>query len=338
MNSTEPSTNLESASCVIQGNASGVPDDERGASLHVDVRRLRKTHLQPAVNAKNVAIEYDRGHGGDQDWKNVLYGRQENASTRIIPLLVRSLDCRRTIRDLIPQRVIRELQTRSGMARGGYCYIRLTRGGLLALGTCTAEVAVRSQRVRYLDGAPVEVTVPLWHGQNAAKIRRVPTWISDEDMRESLYKSAGVVSVRRLIAYGAPGAEGRRRDKPQTSVVLVFCPELSRLPDSVTLCGVQYNVEPYSLPPTQCMRCQMFGHEVAKCPARVARCKVCAGPHDYRHCDFRGRRLKCANCEGPHAATFAMCPFRRSLYTSGITQKTSEKVTAMETCVNNYKF
>ncbi|KAL3184213.1 hypothetical protein MRX96_032329 [Rhipicephalus microplus] len=191
-----------------------------------------------------------------------------------------------------------------------------------------AEVAVRSQRVRYLDGAPVEVTVPLWHGQNAAKIRRVPTWISDEDMRESLYKSAGVVSVRRLIAYGAPGAEGRRRDKPQTSVVLVFCPELSRLPDSVTLCGVQYNVEPYSLPPTQCMRCQMFGHEVAKCPARVARCKVCAGPHDYRHCDFRGRRLKCANCEGPHAATFAMCPFRRSLYTSGITQKTSEKVTA----------
>ncbi|KAL1417925.1 hypothetical protein MTO96_026377 [Rhipicephalus appendiculatus] len=324
MSSIEPSRNLESASYVIQGNESGGHDGERGAALEVHAARLRNTHLRPAGNSTNAATGPSRTRGGKNDWKNVIYGRQENASTGSIPLLVRSLDPTRTIRDLNPERVTRELQTESGVNAGGYNYMRLTRGGLLALGARTAEVAVRSQRVRCLDGTPVDVSVPLWHGHNAAKIRRVPAWINDADMRESLYESAGVVSVRRLVAYGTTATGGRRRDKPQTSVVLVFRPELRRVPDSVTLCGVQYAVEPYSLPPTQCMRCQRFGHEVAKCYERMARCKVCAGPHDYRRCDVRGCRLKCANCEGPHAATFAMCPLRRSLYATSTTQHTCD--------------
>ncbi|KAH7977047.1 hypothetical protein HPB52_023229 [Rhipicephalus sanguineus] len=273
-----------------------------------------KTHLRSARNAKSSATGQFRTSGVREDWQNVLYGRQEEASAGSIPLLVRSLDPTRTVRDLDPQRVARELQTEAGVAPRSYCYMRLTRGGLLALGARTAEAAVRSQRVRCLGGTPVEVTVPLWHVHNAAKIRRVPTWIGDADIRERLYESAGVVSVRRLVAYGAPTAEGRRRDIPQTSVVLVFRPKMRRVPTSVTLCGVEYAVEPYALPPAQCMRCQRFGHEVAKCTERVARCKVCAGPHDYRRCDFRGHRLKCANCEGPHAATFAMCPLRRRFY------------------------
>ncbi|KAL1470575.1 hypothetical protein MTO96_040347 [Rhipicephalus appendiculatus] len=303
----------ETSSYADQDPGCGDYNGERGSAIKIRAATQRNTHILSVRKATNAGTGQSSTSGGSKAWQNVLYGRQEKDSTGI-PLLVRSLDPTRTVRDLEPEHVIHELQTEASLAPGSYSYMRLTRGGLLALGARTAEVAVRSQRIRCLDGTPVEVAVPLWHGHNAAKIRRVPAWINDAAMRESLYESAGVVSARRLVAYGTTAPGGRRRDKPQTSVVLVFRPELSRVPGSVTLCGVEYAVEPYSPPPTQCMRCQRFGHEVAKCPAQMARCKVCAGPHDYRRCDFSGRRLKCANCEGAHAATFAMCPLRRSFY------------------------
>ncbi|XP_054925012.2 uncharacterized protein [Dermacentor andersoni] len=308
----------------------GCHDAEHLAVGPVQVARPRGTLLRSARKARprpaGTATTEEYGKpGGSNDWSSVLYGGPTKGSAGDIPLLVRSLDPTRTVRDLHPERVMRELRTESGVAPGSYCYVRLTRGGLLAVGARTAEAAVRSQRVCWLDGTPVEVTVALWHGRNVGKIRHVPAWMDDADMRESLYASAGVVSVRRLVAYGAPAADGRRRDVPQTSVVLVFRPELPRVPVSVTLCGVEYAVEPYALPPTQCMRCQRLGHQVAACPALEARCKVCAGPHDYRRCDSRGRRLKCANCRGPHAATFAMCPTKRRYYASGAAQPSQQK-------------
>ncbi|KAH6921498.1 hypothetical protein HPB50_001979 [Hyalomma asiaticum] len=187
-------------------------------------------HPSSTGNAADVAVG-QLNRPGSSDWAGVLYGRPQDVSAGSIPLLVRSLDPTRTVRDLDPERVTRELRTESGVAPDSYCYMQLTRGGLLAVGARTADAAVRTQRVRELDGTPVEVIVPLWHGRNAAKIRRVPAWMNDADIRESLYQSAGVVSVRRLVAYGAPAGQGRRRDVPQTSVVLVFRPELSRVPD-----------------------------------------------------------------------------------------------------------
>ncbi|KAH7974363.1 hypothetical protein HPB49_014517 [Dermacentor silvarum] len=317
---------------VVEDNGRGQYDAKHRAAGQVHVARPRDTRPWSAGKVRGRAVgtarteERRKPGGSSNDWSFVLYGSPtKGGSAGDIPLLVRSLDPTRTVRDLDPGRVTRELLAESGVAPGSYCYVRLTRGGLLAVGARTAEAAVRSQRVRWLDGTPVEVIVPLWHGHNAAKIRHVPAWIDDADMRESLYVSAGVVSVRRLVAYGAPWADGRRRDVPQTSVVLVFRPELTRVPVSVTLCGVEYAVEPYALPPTQCMRCQRLGHQVAKCTERRARCKVCAGPHDYRRCDSRGRRPRCANCEGPHAATFAMCPVKMQFYAPGDTQPSQQE-------------
>ncbi|KAH9363903.1 hypothetical protein HPB48_011211 [Haemaphysalis longicornis] len=189
--------------------------------------------------------------------------------------------------------------------------MRLTQNGLLLLGARTADATVRLQRLKRLDDTPVEVTLPLWYGRNIAKIRRVPVWFDDDAIRESLFPSAGVISARRLVAYHALRS-GRRHDIPQTSVVLLFRPDISQIPSSVGLCGVKYAVEPYHLPPTQCMNCQRFGHVVRMCKTPT-RCKVCSGRHTYRHCNRR-KNPRCANCGGPHAATFAMCPQRRRLY------------------------
>ncbi|KAL1474031.1 hypothetical protein MTO96_038293 [Rhipicephalus appendiculatus] len=313
MYSTEFSANLESPLYVVRDSGSACDDGELSGATQVQVAWWRNTCLRSTGNYKNVATGQSKTPSGRKDLQNVPYGRKEKTFAVSIPLLVRTLDPTRTIRDLDPERVSRELQTEAGVAPESYYYMRFTRGGFLALGATTAQAAVWSQRVRCLDGTPGEVGVPFWHGHNAAKIRGVPAWISDADIRESLYKSTGVVSVRWLVACSALLADGRRRDKPQTHVVLVFRPELSCVPGGVTLCGVVYAVEQYFLPSTQHMRCQRFGHEGAKCSARVGYSKVYAGPHHHQRDDIRGRRLNCANCEGLHVATFAMCPLNKAL-------------------------
>lgn len=60
---------------------------------------------------------------------------------------------------------------------------------------------------------------------------------------------------------------------------------------------------------TQCHRCQRFGHTLAHCQAEF-KCVKCAGSHDTRECMKDSKtKAKCANCGGPHPASYKGCDF-----------------------------
>lgn len=62
---------------------------------------------------------------------------------------------------------------------------------------------------------------------------------------------------------------------------------------------------------TQCYRCQSFGHTLVKCRAPKDLCRECASEHDSKNCKVQAK--KCANCKGPHNATYAGCPRREAV-------------------------
>lgn len=59
--------------------------------------------------------------------------------------------------------------------------------------------------------------------------------------------------------------------------------------------------------PTQCRRCQMYGHGTSHC-GRVIRCLKCGGDHSADDCMLQV--IKCANCHANHEANDKSCPNR----------------------------
>lgn len=71
---------------------------------------------------------------------------------------------------------------------------------------------------------------------------------------------------------------------------------------------------PKKFGPTQCHKCQMFGHGSRHCTL-AAKCLFCAGGHETRFCTsvvngvpIEGFIFKCANCNGGHKANDESCP------------------------------
>lgn len=61
--------------------------------------------------------------------------------------------------------------------------------------------------------------------------------------------------------------------------------------------------------PTQCTKCQMFGHGGNNCHLKL-RCRKCSGEHLANECS--NTASKCSNCNGTHPADAKECPKRTS--------------------------
>ncbi|GBO23089.1 Nucleic-acid-binding protein from transposon X-element [Araneus ventricosus] len=60
----------------------------------------------------------------------------------------------------------------------------------------------------------------------------------------------------------------------------------------------------------QCFNCQLWNHGSAGCKLN-SKCVVCAGAHSSKGCPNKGNTeipTKCANCNGPHTASYKGCP------------------------------
>lgn len=66
----------------------------------------------------------------------------------------------------------------------------------------------------------------------------------------------------------------------------------------------------YRKGPTQCRRCQMYGHGTSHCGKSI-KCLKCGEGHSTEVCTEI--TIKCANCGEPHAANFENC-IKRSQY------------------------
>ena len=58
----------------------------------------------------------------------------------------------------------------------------------------------------------------------------------------------------------------------------------------------------------QCYNCQCFGHTAKTCRSKT-KCLICAEYHDHKGClNKETKQAKCANCKGPHVASYKVCP------------------------------
>ena len=71
---------------------------------------------------------------------------------------------------------------------------------------------------------------------------------------------------------------------------------------------ITVSVEPLNRSPVvgQCRRCLLFGHNHTQCFAEQ-KCKHCGDSHDFTACPAKNGPKKCANCGGPHRASFRGC-------------------------------
>ena len=59
---------------------------------------------------------------------------------------------------------------------------------------------------------------------------------------------------------------------------------------------------------TQCFNCQSFGHSAKNCRSKQ-KCLICSESHFHKGCHNKeARKHKCANCKGPHVASYKGCP------------------------------
>ena len=74
--------------------------------------------------------------------------------------------------------------------------------------------------------------------------------------------------------------------------------------------GIIYKVEDFLQPVSvmQCFNCQSFGHSAKNCRSKQ-KCLICGESHSHHGCPNKeARKPKCANCSGPHVASYKGCP------------------------------
>lgn len=163
------------------------------------------------------------------------------------------------------------------------------RLNLLAIDTRNTAATEHLLKITAIGDIPVRTYEP--RPENCARgvIRGVPQDISDSELYDNLRQRTPVRSARRL---------GTSR-----VVQIVFATDTR--PDYVILGYTRYQVYDYSEKPTQCTRCQRFGHIAATC-TRKLRCARCGGDHELAAC--KSAEKLCANCGKTHQADFPYCP------------------------------
>ena len=99
---------------------------------------------------------------------------------------------------------------------------------------------------------------------------------------------------------------GERGHTTQNSVYLKL-EFINEVPEAVFIGRIRYPVEAYTAEPTQCYKCLRFGHIADDCRSDV-KCMHC-GTSGHKKNDnvCASRPKRCANCEGPHPATYRGC-------------------------------
>ncbi|KAM7308884.1 uncharacterized protein ISCGN_012515 [Ixodes scapularis] len=198
-----------------------------------------------------------------------------------------------------PNRIANEIVTTAQEKVSSH---KITKDGSLVVSVASLSSANKLLALKTVAGIDVAANVPQSYSRNLGKIKNVPNEYTEEQLLEYL-TDKGVMSVKRQIAY-VPQGDGSVVKQPRDRVILQFredCP----MPTRVFLGFTSHPVEEYFGQAVRCFRCQRHGHVANTCRG-PQRCKVCAGPHNYKECSSRNHP-KCANCGGPHAASFAGC-------------------------------
>nr|CAH7723734.1 unnamed protein product [Callosobruchus chinensis] len=157
-------------------------------------------------------------------------------------------------------------------------------------------------------------------------IRGIPRVSGEDEVKADLQeKGFHPIKVSRMTS---------RRSRKAIPLVKVDLPkeelEVYKVQDC---CQMKVTVEALrrKIGPGQCYRCQQFGHSQLCCRGAV-RCVRCARAHRPSECQVpTSQPAKCANCGGPHPASYGGCPRRPSpTQRQGVSQKTQTERAIMK--------
>ena len=216
----------------------------------------------------------------------------------------------------------------------------LARGGLLVVGDSPQD-AVNLQnetKMKAALGKNVRISLPkayqiMQKQSKCLAVKGVPTDITETDFKEFL----DLNKICYAKAECLKSKDGR--------VLPIFQLELSDPAEAEALLaqnlmcnvtGIVYKVEESRQPVSirQCFNCQCFGHSAQNCKSKQ-KCVICGENHSHKECPKKeAKQPKCANCSGPHVASYKRCPeykkqaFRQHVvnnqktYATAVSQKT----------------
>ena len=191
----------------------------------------------------------------------------------------------------------------------------LTKGGLLVVGDSPQDALIlqNESKMKAALGKNVRISLPkayqITHKQNKClAVKGVPTDITETDFKEFL-------DLNKICYAKAERLKSKKDDR----VLPIFQLELSDPAEAEALLsqnlmcnitGIVYKVEEFRQPVSvrQCFNCQCFGHSAQNCKSKQ-KCVICGENHSHKGCPKKeAKQPKCANCSGPHAASYKRCP------------------------------
>lgn len=286
---------------------------ERSSRRNDDSYRSRSSKRRRTYSSSD-----DRYDEDDSDVENTndgvcLSGRGNEGQVFGIPVVFKAISTTRTFWNIRGGQVARELEEVVG---DNVVNQKINRAGFLCVNVATAADAVKLLNLTSLGGAQVESVIPSMYLRHEAKIRGVPYHYTNEKLAE-LFAGVGVVSARRQLTVKRLH-DGTYEEFPRSSVVLTFKPDAT-LPKTLELDNEKFIVEEYIEAPLQCFKCLRFGHTSRACVS-VSRCKNCGARYCEEECERR--TPMCANCFGPHQATYVGCPRRREVAFASLWKRT----------------
>lgn len=218
-----------------------------------------------------------------------------------IPVILTPVDPKQSFLEANPNVIAQEVLSATQERIRGH---RIAKEGFLCVTVASLPAAKALLKLTALANIGVTTRIPESYARNIGKIIGLKTPYSDELLLEFL-RPVGAIHVRRQRTYHTD-ENGETTSRPTDSVIITFKSDIP-MPEEVTLGFNTYKVVEF-FSPTQCFRCQRFGHLAKNCRGPV-RCKACAGPHAYSECNTKKER-RCVNCNGAHASTYGGCPRR----------------------------
>lgn len=157
------------------------------------------------------------------------------------------------------------------------------RLNIVAVDTTSPLVTPRLMGVQELCGIPATPSLPRPEKTVPGVIRCVDPGIPEHDILQQLTADVPIIEVRRLGS--------------SFTVRVVF--NADSLPNKLRFNLVEIPVLPYRVKPSQCRKCQRYGHFALACQ-RQESCRRCGAQHCVTSCTAADTR--CSNFSGPHEA------------------------------------
>ena len=191
----------------------------------------------------------------------------------------------------------------------------LSKGDFVIIGDSLQDVIILQSetKMKTASGQKVKISLPIAFQTNKVStkslaVKGVPTDITEAEFKGflDLYK----------ISYAKAERLKRKKDGrvlPIFQLEITDPDEAEALLSQNLACnvtGIVYEVEEFRAPISimQCYDCQCFGHSAKTCRSKQ-KCLICGENHSHKGCPSReSRKPTCANCNGPHVASYKGCP------------------------------